>query len=77
MILFCKTDYDECTNDPCLNGGTCVNGKRKFTCVCPRTHMGQTCEGGFDLAIISIYNCNNTIKRLQITWPAAMQIYCN
>ena len=60
--FFCKTDYDECTSGPCLNGGTCVNGKTKFTCVCPRTHMGQICEGGFGLAIISAHNCNNSIK---------------
>jgi len=40
----CKKDYDECTSNPCLNGGTCVNGKRKFTCICPRTHKGKTCQ---------------------------------
>ena len=42
-----KTDYDECTSNPCLNGGTCVNRKRHFTCICPRTHKGRMCEGKF------------------------------
>ena len=51
MMRFCETDYDECTSDPCLNGGTCINGKRKFTCLCPRTHKGRTCEGGFEFFI--------------------------
>lgn len=44
MVIF-TSDYDECTSSPCLNGGTCVNGKRNFKCICPGTHKGRTCEG--------------------------------
>ena len=44
-ICYVYLDYDECTSGPCLNGGTCVNGKRKFSCICPRTHKGRICEG--------------------------------
>ncbi|XP_078359794.1 uncharacterized protein LOC144644227 isoform X4 [Oculina patagonica] len=40
----CKKDYDECTSTPCLNGGTCKNGKRTFSCTCPPTHKGSLCE---------------------------------
>ena len=50
-FFFCKTDHDECSSNPCLNGGTCVNSKKKFTCICPRTYKGQRCEGGFDISI--------------------------
>ena len=39
------TDYDECTSSPCFNGGTCKNGKRTFSCACPPTHKGRSCEG--------------------------------
>ena len=45
-------DYDECTSSPCLNGGSCVNGNRNFSCICPRTHKGRTCEG--ELFIIKV-----------------------
>ena len=45
LFVIFKLDYDECTSSPCLNGGTCVNGNRKFSCFCPRTHKGRTCEG--------------------------------
>lgn len=44
-ICYVYLDYDECTSGPCLNGGTCKNGKRKFSCICPRTHKGRICEG--------------------------------
>ena len=45
ILKYLSTDYDECTSNPCLNGGTCVNGKRKFRCICPATHKGDLCEG--------------------------------
>ena len=39
------SDYDECTNTPCLNGGTCVNKRNNFSCVCMSSYTGRKCEG--------------------------------
>ena len=31
----CEIDVDECANNPCLNGATCVNEAGSFRCICP------------------------------------------
>ncbi|XP_071093658.1 fibropellin-1-like [Haliotis cracherodii] len=33
-----------CDSNPCLNGGACTNSGTTFTCTCPDTHEGDTCE---------------------------------
>ena len=48
--LFSETD--ECKSNPCLNGGTCVDGVYNFTCVCPSAFNGRRCEGAV-LCVIS------------------------
>ena len=31
----CETDWDECWNSPCQNGGTCIDGIAHYNCTCP------------------------------------------
>lgn len=31
----CEIDVDECANNPCSNGATCVNEAGSFRCICP------------------------------------------
>jgi hypothetical protein len=38
--------------NPCSNGGTCVPSVNGFSCICPSTHYGNTCE-------ITRYACDN------------------
>ena len=42
-------DYDfvlsnECSSDPCKNGGTCINGCTGYTCYCRHPFSGPNCE---------------------------------
>ena len=36
---------DDCASNPCLNGGTCYDGFRNFTCVCAGGYSGANCSG--------------------------------
>ncbi|MET0386576.1 MAG: Kazal-type serine protease inhibitor domain-containing protein [Polyangiales bacterium] len=42
--LRCELDVDECSTDPCLNGGTCENTPGSFTCDCAEGFDGPRCE---------------------------------
>ncbi|GFU44972.1 hypothetical protein NPIL_114821, partial [Nephila pilipes] len=35
---------DPCSNNPCLNGGTCTPKGTSFSCKCPSPYLGKACE---------------------------------
>ncbi|XP_078613391.1 IgGFc-binding protein-like [Branchiostoma floridae x Branchiostoma japonicum] len=37
-------DIDECLSNPCQNGGTCLNGRDAYACLCPRGWQGTNCD---------------------------------
>jgi hypothetical protein len=44
------TAIDQCSPNPCLNGGSCTDGLGTFTCDCTGTnHTGTTCETPLDV----------------------------
>jgi hypothetical protein len=44
----CYTTADHCSPNPCIHGGTCVNGPSDFTCQCPPGFAGSICEINID-----------------------------
>ena len=39
-------DIDDCSSDPCLNGGACRDGVNSYTCTCALGYTGITCSMG-------------------------------
>ena len=40
----CETDVNECTSQPCTNGGTCTDLPNGFTCACVSGFSGWRCQ---------------------------------
>ncbi|KAI2527782.1 sushi, nidogen and EGF like domains 1, partial [Homo sapiens] len=40
----CEMDVDDCSPDPCLNGGSCVDLVGNYTCLCAEPFKGLRCE---------------------------------
>ena len=40
----CGTNINDCSPNPCMNGGSCKDGINSFTCTCAKGWVGPTCE---------------------------------
>ena len=43
-FFFFFVDVNECSSNPCLNGGTCTDTRNGFTCTCGAFVTGMRCE---------------------------------
>ena len=41
---FCELETNECLSAPCHNGGTCVDNRSSFYCLCQPDYAGLFCE---------------------------------
>lgn len=54
---FCQINIDDCSSNPCLNGGICKDMIDGFICNCTERWMGETCEKPYD--ICEFHPCKN------------------
>ena len=44
----CTENIDDCASEPCLNGGSCVDGVAEYMCLCVPGYTGLNCEHNID-----------------------------
>ena len=44
----CESNIDECANNPCQNGGTCLDYINEHKCICRSGFSGPNCEDNLD-----------------------------
>ncbi|XP_069480399.1 lactadherin isoform X1 [Ambystoma mexicanum] len=42
--IHCQKNLNECTSQPCRNGGTCMDLDADYTCKCPSPYIGKACH---------------------------------
>ena len=61
---------DDCTSNPCLNGGSCTDGFKSYTCDCSNTgYEGTNCETSMCVGHIYYHGiaiCCNTVMEWRI-----------
>lgn len=40
----CDVNFDDCSPNPCLNGGTCFDEVNGYTCLCKNNFLGNRCQ---------------------------------
>ena len=43
-VAIIEEHLDDCSSNPCLNGGSCTDGIHDYECNCPGNYSGKNCE---------------------------------
>ena len=54
MIFSYISDINECSSNPCENGGSCTDNVNHYTCSCADGYTGIHCETGKNLNLIFV-----------------------
>ena len=46
LLIMFLTDVNECVDEPCKNGGTCIDEFNEYICNCASGYTGINCETG-------------------------------
>ena len=71
-ILHFVTDINECSSNPCLNGGSCTDKINGYTCSCQPGYTGARCQSGtYALALktlqMLLFDIQEKIFRMKMT----------
>ena len=82
MFMCCLlVDIDECSSDPCMNGGTCTDDFNSYICACVAGYTGETCDIGMcyvTQALFTLYAIlGSTVKRHQHIQSVVLQNNCS
>ena len=64
-------DINDCSEDPCLNGGICNDGVNTYDCTCTMEWTGETCEFGmwfmeFSVHLLASLLANKMLEKMNI-----------
>ncbi|NWQ81175.1 MFGM protein, partial [Columbina picui] len=57
--VHCQNNKNECSSQPCKNGGTCLDLDGDYTCKCPSPFLGKTCHVRKSLAPTVQQSCSS------------------
>lgn len=43
-VTLIEKDLDDCSSNPCLNGGSCIDRINAYNCTCSENYIGKNCE---------------------------------
>lgn len=71
----CDVNIDDCVDEACQHGGTCVDGVEAFACTCVEPFYGELCECGPTGAATVDYSDDGTFQTAAIdTVPPGVHV---